>query len=157
MLGRLGLVAIMMAAAACGSSTSTKTVTVTSGQGSGGGSTGTTESTPPAVTPDPNGKVSGICDYSLGSGTGTDYSFIADVTIENTGNVGIVATAKAVFNQLGSAPVVVKRAGVHIAIGRSKTVHLKRTASPSEIDLHQSANSKCSTDATITDTFGAAQ
>lgn len=110
-----------------------------------------------SIPPDPAGRVESTCAYVLGDFTVSrhGYRFIADVTIHNTGNVGIIARAHVSWAQLGSGPIISRKL-VRVGYGSTRTVHFLRVATQDEIDLHQNASGRCDGDATITDTFGEA-
>jgi hypothetical protein len=111
---------------------------------------------PPVANPD--GRIESVCDYLLGNFTETrrGYRFVADATVRNTGNVGIVVKLTGTWDQIGGAPVKVVKT-VSVPTEGRKIVHLLRVASSDEIDRHQSANSRCNVKATIIDSFGEAQ
>lgn len=113
---------------------------------------------PAAAVPDPKGTFEGNCNYLLGDfteGTEAGYKLVAGGTVENTGNVGIVATVKARWTMLGAEPVTESRK-VRLKRGQSKEVQLRVLATQAQVDAHQAADGKCKTDVTIVDTFGKA-
>jgi len=106
--------------------------------------------------PDPDGSYELTCDYLLGDfteGSDAGYKFVAGRTIENTGNVGIVARLRVRWQQLGTEPVLEERT-LRVKVGRTKRVDITRLATSGEIDAHQSANGDCSSAVKIVDTFG---
>lgn len=118
---------------------------------------GANEEIPSApAKPEPDGQYNLTCDYLLGDfteGTDAGFKFVAGGTVKNTGNIGIVARARARWQQLGSAPLLEERT-LRVAVGRTKRVAITRLGTQSEIDAHQSANGDCSTSVKIVDTFG---
>ncbi len=152
----IGLIAV--SAAGCASSSST------TAQVADGGSTPSQQpsSSQPAPVPDPKGKVSGNCDMLLNSNFTSSVTgwLVADVEIRNSGNVGYVANAKAVWKQAGSAPIV-KVKPVTVPYGRTKTAHFKVPIDQNQVSAYQSApgyfdNRACSFTATIMRTVGPA-
>lgn len=111
---------------------------------------------PEKATPNPSGTFDGTCNYLLGNfteGTEAGYKLVAGGTIENTGNVGVVATARARWTMLGGEPVTQTRK-VRLRRGQSKEIQMRVLATQAQIDAHQAADGKCKTDVTIVDTFG---
>ncbi len=153
----VGLVAVVFAAGCASSSSTTAQVAGGSAPSSQPGS-----SQPPAV-PKPAGKVSGSCDMLLNSNFTSSVTgwLVADVEIRNSGNVGYVANAKAVWKQAGSAPIV-KVKPVTVPYGRSKAVHFKLPIDQNQVSAFQAApgyesgNTPCSFTATIMRTVGPA-
>jgi hypothetical protein len=159
---------VALVAGGCGAGGSTtaakvaKTVTVTEG-GASGGSPSSSSTTPPVATPDPKGRVSGSCDDLLGNideNTGNmAIWFIADVTLHNTGNIGLKVNAKVVFGQVGSGPVIrVKR--IRVKYRHAKTVHFKIPVTQQQESQYQAeanyGNGSCHISGTIMGTFGQA-
>jgi hypothetical protein len=106
----------------------------------------------------PSGKITGSCDYELGSGDGSDYSFTAEVEVENTGDVGIVTVATVSWPQFGRAPVKAKKK-VRTSAGRTVTVRFDRHATMTQLSALQSWQERhdyddgCKYHASIVDTF----
>ena len=111
-----------------------------------------------AALPDPQGSFDGKCDYLLGDFTEGPggYKLVAGGTVENTGNVGILAVVKASWTMLGGEPVTAQRK-VKLPRGGTKDVQITSPATQGQIDQHQSAEGKCKADVTIVDTYGKAQ
>lgn len=113
------------------------------------------EDQPKKAGPDPDGTYDGTCDYLLGDFTEGPggYKLIAGGTVENTGNIGIVAVVRAEWTMLGSSPIT-KTRRVRLRPGASREVQMNVPATQSQIDQHQSAQAKCKSDVEIVDTFG---
>lgn len=110
----------------------------------------------PPVAAQPNGEYRLNCDYLLGNfeeGSANGYRFVAGGLLKNTGNVGTVVEAKAKWQILGSAPVVETKR-VRLKPGQKQNVQMMVLATGDQIDAHQSANSRCSTNANIVNVFG---
>lgn len=65
------------------------------------------ERAPEVVLPNPKGNFAHTCSYVLGDFTATRQGlrFVADATITNTVNIGIIAKATAKWKQAGGPPV----------------------------------------------------
>lgn len=115
----------------------------------------------PAVAPDPDGTIEYSCDYLLGDFTenpDSGYRFIADGTVENTGNIGVRVKATARWLLAGGGAVKDSKE-VSIPYGRTKRISFSVGATSDEIDRHQSLGGTqtgegCKVGVTILDTFG---
>jgi hypothetical protein len=107
---------------------------------------------------EPSGKVSGTCDYDLGSGLGSDYSFTAEADVDNTGSGGIVVVVKVSWPQFGRSPVKASKK-VHVAEDKTATVRFSKHATMSQVTALQSWQERhdfddgCKYAADIVDTF----
>ena len=120
-------------------------------------------SAPPApVAPDPKGKYSGSCDYSLGNGTDGNYKLIGEIDVTNTGNVGIVARVRITWPQEGYSPIRAIKT-VRVPEGAKLPVRFHMPVDSNVIDLLQSwqtghdLRDGCTYHVAITDTFGTPQ
>lgn len=108
------------------------------------------------AAPNPDGTYRGSCDYLL---SGSPYTLVGEISLHNTGNVGVKVKTKISWPQLGSAPITMKKK-VKVPYGKSKVVRFKRTAGYDEIDLLQSWQEShgyrdgCKYDAAFYDTYG---
>lgn len=118
----------------------------------------------PSITPDaapepqPSGTFRHSCDYVLGDGsnyTSTGYRFVADVNLQNTGNVGTVNQVTATWFLAGGGKVTETKS-VRIPTGQRTRVGFTKPVGGDEIDLHQSltVGRTCHVKVGITDTFG---
>lgn len=111
-----------------------------------------------AVVPKPKGKFDSVCDYLLGDFTESrsGYRFVADATLKNTGNVGLVVRVVASWDQIGGGPVRARKQA-RVRTGATRKVGFIVVATSDQINRHQSAGSGCRVRATIIDTFGPAR
>lgn len=81
--------------------------------------------------PTPDGKFTANCSYVLDdfSESASGYRFVADATLRNTGNIGIVARVTATWNQSGSGPMREVK-NVKVPYRRNKVVHFTRICKP---------------------------
>ncbi len=112
----------------------------------------------PPPEPDADGQYELTCDYELGDfGDSGDpdqgYRFIAGGTISNTGNVWIVVRATYKWRLLGQGSLIERRT-YRLRRGQERDVDVVIPVTQDQIDAHQSAGSKCSTDVTIIESFG---
>lgn len=111
-----------------------------------------------AVRADPKGDYNLNCDYVLGdfneSGDpAKGFRFLGGGTVSNEGNIGIRVRVTFRWQQLGVSPVV-ERKTLRVPVGRVREVNVTVPATQDQIDLHQSADGKCSARATIVGRFG---
>lgn len=89
-------------------------------------------------SPDAKAKLTGTCDYDLGtSAMGTDYTISAEVEVKNTGNIGIKAQVTARWPQFGHAPISASKT-VTVGYKKTVTVRFARHATQVQIDRLQS-------------------
>lgn len=113
-----------------------------------------TEAPPTREVPNPDGRYEMDCDYSLPADIDSqDYKFIAGGTLENTGNVGIVARVTYKWDLLGQSDYKQVKT-YRIARGRERDVDVSFPITSDLIDAHQSADSDCDVKVRISDTFG---
>lgn len=111
-----------------------------------------------AATPEPDAKYDSRCNYILGDFTesASGYRFVADAQIRNTGNIGIIARATAIWDQIGTDAVKATKT-IRVPTGKTRKVQFTVVAAQSQIDLHQSAEAECRVRVSIVDTFGEAR
>ncbi len=139
---------------------STKTSTATTGRTAPAASPSVYDPLPTPPVTDPKGTYSGSCNYTLGSDpVGGTARATGDITIRNTGNVGIVEYLKITWPQQGYAPLAMTRT-VKLATGGSQDVPFHRPLSQTELDNLQNWQTGhnyadgCTYKVTITSTFG---
>src|SRR5258707_8081399 len=99
-----------------------KTGTATTASHSGPSSAAPASTPPAPPVTDPKGTYNGSCNYTLGSDpVGGTARATGDITIRNTGNVGIVDYLKITWSQQGYAPLAMTRT-VKLATGGSQDV-----------------------------------
>jgi hypothetical protein len=81
----------------------------------------TSTSTYDEPAPDPDSTFTHHCDYLIGSGE-NEYSFVADATVKNTGNIGIVAKVVARWSQIGTSDYKSKKE-VRVPYGATRKVN----------------------------------
>jgi hypothetical protein len=123
-----------------------------------------TESVAPSpAAPDPHAELDGSCDYELSTNI-NDYErhagdLAAEVSVTNTGNIGVVITVTISWPQYGRKPILGSRS-VRVAVEQTVTVQFTRVATSPEISRLQSAMEhddyelNCDYDGRITDMFG---
>lgn len=113
----------------------------------------------PRPTADPDGTYESSCDYVLGDfseNPRTGYRFVADVSMKNTGNIGLVNRVKATWYLSGGGKVVETKE-VKVKAGRSKRVGITVPITNDQLDLHQSLGyntETCRVRVAMIDTFG---
>jgi hypothetical protein len=117
--------------------------------------TNAAERPPAAPVPNANGSFTHNCAYVLGdfSESKSGLRFVADATLTNTGNIGILARVTASWAQAGTTSITDERI-IRVPYHRSRTVHITRVARSDEIDLQQAAGGNCNVRVRITGTFG---
>ena len=118
-----------------------------------------TSAPPPPVT-NPKGSYRGACNYTLGSDpVGGTAVATGDISVHNTGNVGIVMRLKITWPQQGYAPLTMSRT-VRLATGASRDVQFHRSITQTEIENLQNWQTShnyadgCTYHGAITSTFG---
>lgn len=117
----------------------------------------------PPAKPEPDVEYSLSCDYVLGDfteGTQTGFRFIADVNMDNIGNVGTVNRVTAVWYLAGGGKVTDTKNGVRIDVDKPKRIGFTVPATMDEIDRHQSldlSSETCTVKVVIVDIFGEPQ
>lgn len=122
----------------------------------------TSTSVPPSASPvppvaNPKGKYWSDCNLLLSDTLNGSDHLVADATIHNTGNVGIINRATARWNIAGSAPLTKTVKGVRVRVGGSKMVHFRVPVSTETALAYEDANFHCGVKVTITGTFGPAR
>jgi hypothetical protein len=129
-LGIAGAVVVIIiagaVAAALGGQTSSSTGTAAAPPTS---ATPQAASTPaaPAPVPSPNASGTGTCDVSLGTGLNGPNYLVAEVDVNNTGNIGEVVKVTVSWPQVGFAPIV-KHKAARIPFGGTAHVNLRANA-----------------------------
>ena len=111
---------------------------------------------PPAPASKPDADYTSNCSYILGdfSVGPKGYRLVADATVTNTGNVGIVAELRVAWKQAGSAPIRRKKS-VRVPFGGRRDIGITVQITQNEIDLIQAASTPdCTAKVAIVDTFG---
>jgi hypothetical protein len=142
----VGLLAVAaMGAGSCGKSGSeTKT-----------GSLGDTSTTAKPGEANPDGTYSLTCGVRLGDFTEGPhgYRFVADGTLKNTGNIGIVVHVTGRWELKGAPPVTTTQ-NFKLDIDENQKVQMTVPSSQQEVDAHKKAGSHCKTNIKILRTFG---
>jgi hypothetical protein len=112
-------------------------------------------SVPPV--PNPDGKYSGTCDYTLTSGFSYAHAgdLIGEVRVTNTGNIGTVVRVRMHWTQVGYRPITVTKM-VHVPYKGRRVARFHQRATYTMINRLQAASygHECSYKATIIRTFG---
>jgi hypothetical protein len=130
-----GTSAIAVAGTSTDSSTTSAPSATTSEPSTQSSSESTTTSDSPTT---PTAEANHTCDYLLGKGDGTDYSFVADSFITNTGSVPARVRVTATWRQAGTKPITQTKT-VSVPVGATdQQVSFSVHATPAQIDRIQS-------------------
>lgn len=154
----VGVVALVVAGIAIAGSGGSKPTAAPAASTTSPPPTADISSPAPVVEPSPDGEHTDSCDYLLGlSGNNTNYSFVGQSELHNTGNIGLKIKVVGVWKQVGAKNVTATKT-VLVAAGRSKTVNFSLHASPSQIDRIQAyaGDTDCVISVAIESTYGSA-